>query len=173
MPETFNDFVYEEVYVICGRDDDMTPDEIIITKDWHQMSKVLGHMTPGIDDDFRIIHGVIFPATYLPKSWKGRSVFLVQEDQHIYNHGLVVEASSITPEATAREIEGIVESGGEIDGQKIDIHDLYIIVGYEMKPSFCVLPEELDEAAVDSCIKILDEIKEVRDQVFTQSLTGG
>jgi hypothetical protein len=159
-----DEFLGREVYIVTGSEDEETS-EIFITESQLVLDERLISMSPMIDQETRVIHGVLTPAETLPPSFRGKTVFMMALDpgSGTISEGCVIESNCTTPEELAAEIETIIDAGVgfSFGSSEVKIGDLYIIYGYELKVGLAINEADIDEETIDACINIADEIEDV------------
>ena len=163
---SLTDYNGKEVFIVNGEEDDEAS-ELFVTDSWDAL---LGHMkvlSPEVDSGVRVFHGILATAEYLPKSFKGKSVFIVCKDPLNDMKGYVVEGCSDSPEELAEDITSVVrEGGGGLFGTHIGIDDIYLLYGYQIQTCLSVDEEELDEEIIYTSEAIFLEVEKTAKVVL-------
>jgi len=157
-------FYGDEIYILCADEDRETHG---LLKIFERLSRLQGYMaTLNVDQakELRVLHGILTPARYLPSSLRGKSSFLVIQNRTDAEKGLVFETTSSCVGDLAGDISSVVENAGSIALTDFDsIDDLAILWGYEVQICLTIDEDELDEEALDGCIAISAEVKEIAE----------
>jgi hypothetical protein len=173
MRRYLNDFVDRECFILYQEDDDCdAPSEIFIEKTAEAIDSQCLNLTPGLDDGYKILHGVLVAAEYLPSNLKGRAIYIIFQDPVDESKALVYESTAGTPEALAKEIEKCLDNP-VIFGPLLEIEHVFLMIGYEIQLCFAINFDDVDDERVYRCQQLADEIENVRDNALVESLTSG
>jgi len=159
-----NAYHSDEVYIVCA-DEDLDTHGVLMV--FERLSRLQGYMsTLNVDHakQLRVLHGILAPARYLPSSLRGKTPFLIIQSRTDLEKGMAFEVTSSTVDDLAADISSVVENAGTIalaDFEGVD--DMSILWGYEVRICLTIDEDELDEEALDGCIAISAEVKEIAE----------
>jgi hypothetical protein len=118
---------------------------------------------PAVDSlDYGVLHGVLTKASSLPSSIpKGVKVFLLIMDES-YEAGGAFEVKSTIVLSIAEEIRAMVSGSESGNEQTVDIEQVYIIYGYEVKTMLTVDESTTDDEVIAMCKELTETIPTVR-----------
>jgi hypothetical protein len=153
-----------EIFIVTGAEEEETTD-IFFTADIDALKLHLLYMDPIVDNDIRVLHGMLTSAKCLPPSFHGKSVFLVAIDPKSLKSGCVVESACDSPGDLAEEIEGVIEQGGPFNSFVVGIEDIFVFYGYQLSLALTINGDDLDEEVIESCKLIASDIDTVKEVV--------
>lgn len=148
-------FIGREVFVVTGAEED-DPCEIFITEGVDNLLDHLKYMSPSIDSETRVFHGILTLAEFLPSSFRGKSAFIVSISTIKTIEGHVREAGT-TPDEVALEIESIISTGGAFPEGSITIDDIFILYGYQIETCLSINEDDMDEEIIGVCEEISED----------------
>lgn len=136
--------------------------EIFVTTELMVLVEYLKRLTPSLDYDSVVLHGILTKASSIPKNLRGKKAFIILEDIYSVDQALVLEAGVQSDKELAEKIDAIIDGDDKhlvplpwknyaVD---VDIADVYILYGYEPSVILSLDEEELDEEIIDTCKKI-------------------
>lgn len=146
------------------------PVDVFSTTELMTAVDYLKRLSPNLDYETTILHGVLTKASTIPKNLRSKKAYIIIEDIYDQSQARVIEAGIQTDEELANKISLIVGNKNTISiplqqrtyDVDVEIDDLYILYGYEI-PIILSLDEELlDEQIIDSCQKIADDAKALK-----------
>ena len=157
----------KEVFIVYNEDDyaEGLLLKMYITSELMELVDHINRLTPSLDFDVKILHGILTNASILPKNLRGRSVFILAEDDNILNRALISESAAQSDEDLAADVDSLLAYNGFINA--LDVENIYILYGYEISTMLSVNEEELDEEIIDTCQKIVNDVTTIK------LLTGG
>jgi len=143
--------------------------EIFTTTELMVLVEYLKRLTPSLDHDTVVLHGVLTKASSIPKNLRGKKAYIILEDIYTADQALVVEAGTPSDKELAEKINAIIDGndkhfspvpwrGYTID---TDIDDVYILYGYEVSVILSLDEEELDDEIIDTCKKIAKDAETI------------
>jgi len=162
MAEEVDKYLGKEVFV-AGVEDDFDDmggsQELFVCETLEGLHDHLTTLTPTMDSDVRVLHGVLTNAMVLPSSLRRRSVFFVLPN--IYA-GAGVGAIR---DADVSNIDELADKVTEMVKENIyyisDPEDICILYGYEIKVTLGVADDDIDDEAVSAGGKILQEVNKI------------
>jgi hypothetical protein len=161
-----NTYYGDEVYVLCADEDQETSGPLRV---FDRLSQLQAHMTKlnvARANQLRVIHGILTPAEFLPSSLRGKTPYLVVQNVDDADKGMVFEATSSTVEDLAADIQSVLLNAATYAIGAEGIDDLHILWGYEISICLSVDEDDIDEEALDGCIAISAEVKEIGEGVL-------
>jgi len=157
-----DDFLYREVFII-GTDNTMVSDgELEICETFEDLLTFLKRKNAMVDSDLRVIHGVITPATAIPRDLQSRNVFFLIKDPTDESRAVLKDSDSEDDFIElADEIEKMLGSE-EIASFLFEIEDVYIVYGHELTLALTVDEDDLDEEIIASCLEIGEAAKNLK-----------
>lgn len=139
--------------------------EIFTTTELMVLVEYLKRLTPSLDHDTVVLHGVLTKASSIPKNLRRKKAYIILEDIYSADQALVLEAGIQSDKELAKKIDAIIDGNDKhlfpvpwrnyaID---TDIDDIYILYGYEVSVILSLEEEELDEEIIDTCKKIAND----------------
>jgi len=159
-----DDYLNDELFIVCGDEDQEGGTEMYLFSEIANVQAHLLTMTPSIDSDTRLIHGILTRAEFLPKRMRGKTAFLIIENANDPEKGVVTETAACSVEDLAKDIQSVLARGQEFIAFN-GIDALFILYGYELELSLTVDPYTLDEEVIDDCIAISVEVKEIQGEL--------
>lgn len=162
MGQEIEKFLGKEVFV-AGVDDEFDvmhmSQELFICETLDGLHDHLNGLTPTMDQDVRVLHGVLTNAMVLPSSLHRRSVFFVlSNDLSGPGVGAIKDADVSSINELAEKItEMVVEQTYFI----YEPEDIFILYGYEIKVTLGIADDEVDDEAIDAGAKIVKEVKKI------------
>jgi hypothetical protein len=165
----------KEVFVVGQDESTITPGELSLFEKYEDLWAHISQMELSIDNDARVIHGVLFPATFLPSTFRGTTPFLVMcdtlESMEEEPVGVIVEVPAATVEELAEFIENILNAA--VPDINTTIDDIYVVYGYEPRLSITLDPEEIDEGAISEGKALVAEADVLEDAFYTEQIMTG
>jgi hypothetical protein len=158
---TISQYIGKEVFIVIGSEDDETGD-INAFEDWGSLMEFLKKLTPTVDPETRVFHGILTPGEFIPSSFHGKSAFIVCIEPCEDSKGNIIESTGESPTGLAEEIVNIMNIGGPASGMKINIEDIYVLYGYQLETCLSVDDDDIDEEIIAVCSEIASEIDNAR-----------
>lgn len=152
----------EPIFVVGYEEGVYNHNKIFVFKTYEALQMHLSDCSPdNADDGIRAFCGIIKIANVLPTDIKREQVFLIiTETTYDNNTGYITDTAGDSDlDILASDIENIVET------EYVDIENIFVLYGYEMKIGLGVNPEEMDEASIESCIEISTEISKIQENI--------
>ena len=141
--------------------------EIFTTTELMVLVEYLKRLTPSLDYDTVVLHGILTKASSIPKNLRGKKAYIILDDIYSADQALVLEAGVQSDKELAEKINAIIDGNDNhllplpwrnytID---TDIDDVYILYGYEVSIVLSLDEEELDDEIIDTCKKIANDAK--------------
>lgn len=136
--------------------------EVFTTTELLALVEHLKKMTPSLDHDTIVLHGVLTKASSIPKNLRGKKAFILLEDIYTADNALVLEAEVHSDKELAKKINNLIDEKYKHLAPfpwknypiSITIEDVYIFYGYEVSVILSLDEEELDEEIIEACKKI-------------------
>lgn len=136
--------------------------EIFVTTELMVLVEYLKRLTPSLDYDTVVLHGVLTKASSIPKNLRRKRAYIILEDIYNADQALVLEAGIQSDKELAEKVNDVIDGKDRhllplpwknyaIDA---DIEDIYIFYGYEVSVVLSLDEEELDEEIIDTCKKV-------------------
>jgi len=162
MGQEIRKFLEKEVYV-AGVEDDFDEmhmsEELFICETLEGLHEHLNSLTPSMDSDVKVLHGVLTNGLVLPSKLHRRSVFLLIPNE------MAAEGMGAIKECDVDDIDDLAEKITNMvaEGQYYiwDPSDIFILYGYEIKVTLGIADDDVDDEAIASGHKILDEVKQI------------
>lgn len=161
-------YINKEIFVVA--EDEMNTVEIIIYDEIIGVMEHLQTLSPVDDPNTKVYHGILTSAEVLPSSTKGKKCFILVIDlatgfENVPLEGCIFESDCEEDiSVLAGEIEHIVNDN-EYVTFAIDIENLFVLYGYPVEITLGVSDDEVDDEVIDTCKKIAEEIKQIRQKV--------
>lgn len=157
----------KEVFIVYN-EEDYTEGLLLkmyITSELMELIDHINKLTPSLDFDVKILHGILTSASVLPKNLRGRTAFILAESDNILNRVLISESVAQSDEDLATDIDSLLVHNGFVNA--LNIENIYILYGYEISIMLSLNEEEIDEEIIDTCQKIVNDVATIK------LLTGG
>lgn len=164
-----NLYVGKEVFFISGSEDEDMSD-LYIYDDWMGVIDQLKIMSPIIEMETRVFHGILTHSEFLPNSFRRKSVFIVQLNSGDSSKANIIESESGSSWELANEIEDIIKTNNSVLDIKIDIEDIFILYGYKIETCLSINEDDIDEEIIESCRSIAEET--IVDKTEVENLGG-
>lgn len=168
MAETFSskerEHTGKEIF-IAGYDGDVEVGELAMFDSISDLNDYLSNMSPVSETNLTIIHGILTSAEYIPENI-GHGVYVIAVDPEDDVNGCIYEFTSKDPDALASLIEETLSAHHNELGD-LSIDNVFILYGYEMSTCYAVNEEEVDEAELENCQKIVDVVNEMKERVLS------
>lgn len=139
--------------------------EIFATEELMVLVEYLKRLTPSLDYDTVVLHGVLTKASSIPRNLRGKKAYIILEDIYNPDQALVLESKTNSDKELSEKINALIDGNDNhlspmpwrncsIDA---DIDDIYILYGYEVSVILSLDEEELDEEIIDTCKKIAND----------------
>lgn len=143
--------------------------EIYITTELLTMVEYLKRLTPSLDYDVVVLHGVLTKASNIPQNLRGKKAFIILEDIYSQDQAFLIEAGVKTDKELAEKVSSLIDDNTQSPipipwkehPMSVEIEDVYILYGYVVSVILSLDEEELDEEIVDTCKKIADDAKSI------------
>ena len=156
-----HNFLYREVFIVGVDNTVVSEGELEVCESFEDLLIYLRRKNAVIDNDIRVIHGVITPATAIPKDLKNKNIFILIIDPTDKRKAIIRDADSEDDfSEVAEEIESMLSSE-EIAGFIFEIEDMYIIYGHELTLTLSVDEDDLDDEIIASCLEIAEAAKDL------------
>lgn len=165
--KTLAHFLDEEVYLI-GVEDDMLDGGPL--RAFGSLEELVYYMkeevNPTTDSELHVLHGILSSADTLPGDLKGKNAFVVIEDSEIEDAGLIMSDSFENTKSLVNIIERTENKPlGVIT--LVNIDNIYVLYGYELKIVMTVDEDDVDEEIIDVCKEVAGEAEESRERNAT------
>ena len=154
-------YVGKEIYLVAGGEDEETGD-VHAFETWGDLIEHLKTLTPIVDQETRVFHGILTVGEIIPSSFRGKSAFIICLDPYEDLKGNVVESTDGSPAGLAGEIKNIMNLGGPISDARIGIDDIFVLYGYQIETCLSVNDDDLDEEIIATCREIAVETEVAR-----------
>jgi hypothetical protein len=154
---SISQYIGKEVFLVVGSEDDDIGD-INVLENWGDLVEFLKKLTPTVDPETRVFHGILTPGEFIPSSFHGKSAFIICIEPYADSKGNVIESTGESPMGLAEEIVNIMSIGGPVSGMKINIEDIYVLYGYQLETCLSVDDDDVDEEIIAVCSEIASEI---------------
>lgn len=158
---SLSQYIGKEVFLVIGSEDEELGD-INVLETWGDLIEFLKKLTPLIDPETRVFHGVLTPGEFIPSSFRGKSAFIVCVEPLEDSKGSIIESTGESPIGLSEEIVSIMNVGGQMSGMKVNIEDIYILYGYQLETCLSVDDDDIDEEIIAVCSEIASEIDDVK-----------
>ena len=148
-----------EVFVVNG-DEDNEYSDLFVTDQRVTLDEHLAAINPKITEGLRCFHGILQKASYLPVSFKGKSIFIVCVVQDQLGKGIVVEGAD-SPAELAKELETLIGAESPFVHGSIEIDNIYLLYGYQLDLGYTINDDDIDEEHILTCECISDELIEI------------
>lgn len=160
---SIKDYINKEVYVVGADSVSCVCEEIKIFLSFEELINHLKTKNLEINNDLRVIHGVLTSAKTIPADLRGRQAFIVLLDPAVEDQGMLFDSSSDNNfRDLAEEVESLVDS--EDADFLCTIDDIFIVYGYEMPLTLAVDEDDLDEEIIESCLEIAEAAAKLKPQ---------
>ena len=143
--------------------------EIFVTTELMVLVEYLKRLTPSLDYDSVVLHGILTKASSIPRNLRGKKAYIILEDIYNADQALVLEAGIQSDKELAKKVNGIIDGNDRhlaplpwknytVD---VDIDDVYILYGYEVSVILSLDEEEIDEEIIDTCKKIAKDAETI------------
>jgi hypothetical protein len=149
-------YVGKEVFLISGsEDEDMS--SLYIFEDWVGVIDQLKTMSPIIEMETRVFHGVLTRSEFLPNSFRRKSTFIIQLNLGDASEANVIESESEASWELANEIEDVIKTVNAISDIEIGIENIFILYGYKIETCLSINEDDVDEEIIETCKNIAAE----------------
>jgi hypothetical protein len=146
--------LYNEVYVVGTDNTVSTSGELTVCDSLEDLLTYLKSKNISINPDLRVLHGVLTPATVIPKDLKGRQPFILLVDPDSVDHGIILDSDTEDSCAElASEIEEILNSEEGVSFF-FEMENVFILYGYELSLTLSIDEDDIDEEIVSDCLEI-------------------
>lgn len=137
--------LYNEVFLLIESKTGISFATIAVYKTVDALNDDLADFHESMADSIRAFHGVLTPATIIPKDFIDENPYIVVEDPTEVGSAMILETSADVPKELAEQIEKLFhkDSREEIDNAEID--DMFILYGYELT----IMTKEAPDTAED------------------------
>lgn len=162
MGEEIDKYLGQEVFV-AGIEDDFSEiggsQELFLCKTLEGLHDHLNSLTPTMDSDVRVLHGVLTNGMVLPSSLRRRSAFFILPNIYAGDGlGSVMDADVSSINELADKITEMISEGVY---HIYDPEDVFILYGYEIKVTLGIADDEVDDEAISAGEKILQEVNKI------------
>jgi len=168
--QNISKFVDKMIFLVCSPDDNDSSDEFFATTVW---SDLITHMnSTEIDADKipRVLHGMLTYAELLPNNVRGETAYLVAEDPD--DPSSILVGAGLSGDKVIKELTDMIDEAiGDnrtsfmTSQRDLTIDHLFILYGHPLDLSFSVNKDSIDEASIDNCVKLHQEIKLIEKAV--------
>ncbi len=163
-----NYYLNKEIFLIA--EDEMITAELTVHDEMAGVIERMQLLNPIDNIDTKLYHGVLTSAEVLPSSTRGKKCFILvinldSGDEGGLLEGCVFESDcEDNVEVLAGEIEHIVRDN-EYVTFPINIGNMFVLYGYALEVTLGVADDEIDEEIIDTCTKIAEEVKQIRQEI--------
>lgn len=163
-------FVGKLIFLVCDPEDNDSSDTFFATD---ILADVIAHMNlMEVDADKipRVLHGMLTYAECLPISASGETVYLIAEDPD--DPSAILVSTGLSGANTIKELTDLIDEAiGEdktsfiMSRRDLTIDHLFVLYGHKLDLTFSINKDSIDEASVDRCIELYEEIKIIEKTV--------
>ena len=154
-------YVGKEVFIV-GLDGDLESGDIEITESLSTLNIRLSMMNPIAESNLTVVHGILTMADYIPDKI-GRSAYVIALHPLDIGTGAIFEVNNNSPEGLASLVETVVNDSDI--SEHMDIEDVFILYGYELRLGYSIREDEVDEQLVEDCQEVADEANKMKERI--------
>lgn len=150
-----------EIFLVYNdeQNDKGDPVKICVFSEFMELIDCLRKLTPSIDFETKILHGILTKAYSLPKNLRGKAAFIIVNDIYNPDHALIIESGAQSDKDLASIIDSMLVYDGPDSIAPLGIESIYILYGYEISTILSLDEEEIDEEIIDTCQEIANDAK--------------
>lgn len=158
------------IFLVCPPDEIESTDEFFATQDWDTLIIHLSSMEVDADSVPRVLYGLLTSAEFIPEDAYGETAYLIAEDPDD-SAAILVNAGfpgSDSMEKLAIMIDDALSEDKTtfvMSRRDLTIDHLFVLYGRALDLGYSIQKDSIDEASVDSCIKLHEEISRVRKAI--------
>jgi len=157
-------FTDKIIFLVCAPDDNDSSDEFFATTLWTDLITHMNSTEIDADKIPRVLHGMLTHAELLPNNVHGETAYLVAEDPD--DPAAILVGAGLSGNNTISELTDLIDEAiGDsktrfvMSRKDLTIDHLFVLYGHPLDLTLSVNKDSIDEASVDNCIKLREEIK--------------
>lgn len=163
-------FVGKLIFLVCAPDDNDSSDAFFATTTWSDLITHLNSEEVDADNIPRVLHGILTHAEFLPNNTHGETAYLIAEDPD--DQAAILVGTGLSGKSTIGELtDTIDEAIGDnktsfvMSRRDLTIDHLFVLYGHPLSATLSVNKDSVDEASIDNCSKLYDEIGLVKKAI--------
>lgn len=163
MTMSLHAHLYDEVFLLIESKDSKSFATIAVYKTIDELNDELADFHESMVDSIRVFHGVLTPATIIPKDFIDENPYIIVEDPTEVASAMVIETNADVSKELADDIEKLFHQDAREEVDNAEIDDMFILYGYELT---AMVKEAPDTAEDDGMIMRGD------DNILSNGKTG-